>query len=280
MSVAGKTILVTGATSGIGKVAAQTLSGMGAKVVALGRSQAKLDELEGMQTLRCDLASLRDIQRAAAEFKQRFGALHVLLNNAGGVNGARELTVDGYERTLAVNHLGYFALTNELLDWLKKSAPARIVNVASEASRWPTAGVDLADLQLARGWGKMRAYGQSKRLNLLFTFELVRRLEGSGVTANALHPGTVYSGFGGGTGLFRLGIELYRPFMLTAEQGAQTAIWLCASPEVEGVSGKYFYKKREKRAVSQAYDRDLQQKLWDESARLVTRATSPASAPS
>jgi len=279
MSVEGKTILVTGATSGIGQVAARELAKMGAKVVALGRSQQKLDQLRGMQTLRCDLSSLADVRRAAAEFRQRFGKLHVLLNNAGGINRARELTADGYERTFAVNHLAYFALTNELLDVLKASAPARIVNVASEASRVPV-GVDVDDLQLERHWSKMRSYGLSKRMNLLFTFELARRLEGTGVTVNALHPGTVYSGFGSGTGLIRLFYEVARPFMLTSEQGAQTAIWLCSSPEVEGVTGRYFCKKREIRAVGQAYDRDLQHKLWDESARLVTRATSPAPAPS
>ena len=274
----GKTVLVTGATSGIGKVAALELARQGARVVALGRSQEKLDELHGVEKLRCDLSSLRDIQRAAAEFRQRFGQLHVLLNNAGGVNAAREVTKDGYERTFAVNHLAYFELTRELLDVIKASAPARIVNVASEASHF--AGVKLDDLQLEKRWGKMRAYGASKRMNLLFTFELARRLEGTGVTVNALHPGTVYSGFGGGTGLLRLGIELYRPFMLTPEQGAQTAIWLCSSPDVEGITGKYFYKKRPIKAVSQAYDRDLQKALWDESERLVTRATSSAPAQS
>ena len=276
----GKTVLVTGATSGIGKVAAQALAGMGAQVVAVGRSREKLAELRGMETLQCDLSSLKDIQRAAAEFRQRFKQLHVLLNNAGGVNAVREVTVDGYERTFAVNHLAYFALTNELLDVLKASAPARIVNVASEASRFPGAGVNLDDLQMEKRWMKMRAYGASKRLNLVFTFDLARRLEGTGVTVNAVHPGTVYSGFGSGTGLLRIGIELYRPFMLTPEQGAETLIWLCTSPEVEGKTGGYYYKKRQIRPVGQAHDRKLQEGLWSRSAELVTRATSPAPAAS
>jgi NAD(P)-dependent dehydrogenase (short-subunit alcohol dehydrogenase family) len=275
----GRTVLVTGATSGIGKVAARELKRMGADVVALGRDPRKLAELD-MPTLRCDLASLADIRRAAAEYKQRFGKLHVLLNNAGGIQGTRTLTADGYETTFAVNHLAYFLLTNELLDLLKASAPARIVNVASEASRFPGAGVNLDDLQMERRWYKMGAYSRSKRANLMFTFELARRLEGTGVTANALHPGTVSSGFGTGTGVFRFLYKLYTPFMLTAEQGAQTAIWLCSSPNVEGVTGKYFYKQREIRAVGQAYDRKLQTGLWDASEQLITRATSPAPAAS
>jgi NAD(P)-dependent dehydrogenase (short-subunit alcohol dehydrogenase family) len=277
----GKIVLVTGATSGIGKIAAQTLASMGAQVVALGRSREKLAGLKGMETLQCDLASLPDIRRAANEFRERFKQLHVLLNNAGAINAARELTSDGYERTFAVNHLAYFALTNELLELLKTSAPARIVNVASQASRVPFSDVKMDDLQFERRrWTQMRAYAMSKRLNLLFTFDLARRLEGTGVTVNAVHPGTVYSGFGNGTGLLRYGIELYRPFMLTPEQGAQTLIWLCSSPDVEGITGKYYYKKRQIRAVSQTYNQDVQRALWDESARLVTRATSSARAAS
>jgi len=272
----GRNILVTGATSGIGKVAARELKRMGATVVALGRDERKLAELD-LPSIKADLSSLAQVRRAAAEYKERFGKLHVLLNNAGAIHASRTLTADGYETTFAVNHLAYFLLTAELLDLLKSSAPARIVNVASEASR--AASVDLSDLNNERGWSKFKSYGRSKRENLLFTFELARRLEGTGVTANAVHPGPVRSGFGTQAGWLAWGIKLAAPFLLTPEQGAETAIWLCSAPELAGVSGKYFYKKREIRAVGQAYDEQVQRGLWEASEKLVlSPRTSPARA--
>ncbi len=261
----GKNVLVTGATSGIGKVAARELKRMGANVIALGRDARKLAELD-LPAIRADLSSLAEVRRAAAEYKERFGKLHVLLNNAGAIQGARTLTVDGYETTFAVNHLAYFLLTQELLEVLRASAPARIVNVASEASRGSS--VDLQDLNNERRWSKWGSYARSKRENLLFTFELARRLEGSGVTANAVHPGPVRSGFGTQAGWVALAVRIAAPFLLTPEQGAETAIWLCSDPSLEGVSGRYFFKKREIRAVGQAYDRELQRGLWEASEKL------------
>lgn len=273
-----KTVLVTGATSGIGKVAALELKKMGAEVVALGRDERKLAGLD-LPSIRADLSSLAEVHRAAAEFKQRFGKLHVLLNNAGAVHHRRILTRDGYEMTFAVNHLAYFLLTQELLELLKASAPSRIVNVASEASR--AAPVDLADLQNTRwrgGRDGFRAYARTKRENLLFTFELARRLEGTGVTVNAVHPGPVKTGFAMQAGWLGTVWKLLSPFLLTPERGAETLIWACSAPELEGVTGKYFFKKREIRAVDQAYDRALQRGLWEASERLIRRTTSPAPA--
>jgi NAD(P)-dependent dehydrogenase (short-subunit alcohol dehydrogenase family) len=278
--VKGKRVLITGATSGIGRVAARELSRLGASVVALGRDAGKLAELKrelGVETLQCDLSSLADVRRAAAEYKERFPRLDVLLNNAGGISGARALTRDGYETTFAVNHLAYFLLTKELLGVLRTSAPSRIVNVASEASRAPGAGVRLDDLQNQR-WSKMGSYGRSKRQNLLFTFELARRLEGTGVTVNALHPGVVKSGFGAQAGWFKWAVRLAAPFMLTPEQGADTAVWLASAPELEGKSGGYWFKRKPLRAVGQAYDQDLQRGLWEASEKLVS-SPSPATAP-
>jgi len=280
----GKQVLVTGATNGIGKVAARELKGMGATVVALGRDPAKLAALASelrIETLQCDLSSLADIRRAAAEYKRRFPKLHVLLNNAGAIHHKRTLSRDGHEMTFAVNHLAYFLLTQELLDVLKASSPSRIVNVASEASRAAPGKVDLNDLQY-EGWrgGRdgLRAYARSKRMNLLFTFELARRLEGSGVTANAVHPGAVSTGFAMQAGWLGTVWKLLAPFLLTPEQGAQTMIWLASQPELQKVSGEYFFKKREIRAVGQAYDRDLQRALWEASEKLVSSPSPPARA--
>jgi NAD(P)-dependent dehydrogenase (short-subunit alcohol dehydrogenase family) len=280
----GKQVLVTGATSGIGKVAARELKGMGATVVALGRDPAKLAVLASelrIETLQCDLSSLADIRRAAADYKRRFPKLHVLLNNAGAIHHKRTLSRDGYEMTFAVNHLAYFLLTRELLDVLKASSPSRIVNVASEASRAPPGKVDLNDLQY-EGWrgGRdgLRAYARSKRMNLLFTFELARRLEGSGVTANAVHPGAVSTGFAMQAGWLGTVWKLLSPFLLTPERGAQTMIWLASQPELEKISGEYFFKKREIRAIGQAYDRDLQRALWEASEKLVSSPSPPARA--
>ena len=280
----GKRVLVTGATSGIGKVAARELKGMGATVVALGRDPAKLAVLASelrIETLQCDLSSLADIRRAAADYKRRFPKLHVLLNNAGAIHHKRTLSRDGYEMTFAVNHLAYFLLTRELLDALKASSPSRIVNVASEASRAAPGKVDLNDLQY-EGWrgGRdgLRAYARSKRMNLLFTFELARRLEGSGVTANAVHPGAVSTGFAMQAGWLGTVWKLLSPFLLTPERGAQTMIWLASQPELEKISGEYFFKKREISAIGQAYDRDLQRALWEASEKLVSSPSPPARA--
>jgi NAD(P)-dependent dehydrogenase (short-subunit alcohol dehydrogenase family) len=276
----GKTCLVTGATNGIGKVAALELARLGADVVVVARSRDRgeaaareIRERSGrprVDLLLCDFASQEEIRKLARDYLASGRPLHVLLNNAGLVNTTRRETVDGLEETFAVNHLGYFLLTNLLLERLRQSAPARIVNVASDAHRFARRGLDFDDLQNRRGYSAMRVYAESKLANILFTRELARRLEGSGVTVNALHPGAVGTGLALNNGwLARLLVTLYRPLALTPEQGAETSIYLCASPEVEGKSGLYFYRSREHRPNRFGADDEAARRLWSASERLV-----------
>lgn len=276
----GKTVLVTGANQGIGKATAIALAHQGAQVVILSRNpekgRAALADVQAAsrsgvkaELLVADLASLSDMRRAAAEFRARHKRLDVLVNNAGLFVPERHVTVDGIEETFAVNHLAPFLLTNELLDLLKASGPARIVNVSSEAHRH--ASMHWADLQFATHRYKgFRAYGQSKLANILFTYELARRLEGTGVTANALHPGVVASGFGQTyPGAMSFLVKVAKPFLLTNEQGARTSIHLASSPEVEGVTGKYFAKCRPVRSNAVSYDEASQKKLWSLSVEML-----------
>jgi NAD(P)-dependent dehydrogenase (short-subunit alcohol dehydrogenase family) len=275
--LSGKICLVTGSTSGIGKVTALELARMGAATVLVARDprrgEATRDEIRAatendrVDLLLADLSSQQSIRDLAAAFKQRYQQLHVLINNAGAVNGARMLTVDGYETTFAVNHLGYFLLTELLLDELKASAPSRIVNVASDAAR--SGHINFDDLQGERRYSAWRAYSQSKLANILFTFELARRLQGTGVTVNAVHPGSVATNFGRSGGrLFSLGVRLVGPFMRTPQKGAETVIYLASSPAVEGVTGKYFVDCKERQAPRQAYDETVARRLWDVSTEL------------
>jgi NAD(P)-dependent dehydrogenase (short-subunit alcohol dehydrogenase family) len=273
----GKICLITGSTSGIGKVTARELAGMGPTIVLVARDrnrgESTRDEIRAatdndlVDLLLADLSSQQSIRDLAAAFKERYQQLHVLVNNAGAINGARTLTVDGYEATFAVNHLGYFLLTELLLDLLKASAPSRIVNVASDAAG--RGHINFDDLQGEGRYGAWRAYSQSKLANILFTFELARRLQGTGVTVNAVHPGTVSTNFGRSGGrLLSLGLRLASPFMRTPQKGAETVIYLASSPEVEGVSGKYFVDCTERQAPNKAYDEVVAQRLWDVSAEL------------
>jgi NAD(P)-dependent dehydrogenase (short-subunit alcohol dehydrogenase family) len=250
----GRVCLVTGASNGIGKAAAVGLARQGASLVLLCRDRdlgenamAEISLRSGsddIDLLVADLSSQRQIRNAAGEFLEQGRPLHVLLNNAGAINMERSLTEDGIETTFAVNHLGYFLLTALLLDRLKESGPARIVNVASEAHKiaYGDGRIAFDDLNGEREYTGWRAYGQSKLANILFTRELARRLDGSGVTANSMHPGIVASRFGRNN---RKGLRpwlqaLYRPFARSNEKGAETAIWLAAAPEIDGVTGKYF----------------------------------------
>jgi len=280
----GKTILITGATNGIGKAAALQLAKQGATIVIAGRNPAKtartVDEIKAqsgnpaVNGLIADLSSLAEVRRLAAEFCQKYTRLDVLINNAGGIFANRELTVDGYEHTFAFNHLAYFLLTNLLLDQLKASAPARIVNVSSGVHEG--AVIDFDDLQNQKnyGYGGNRAYGQSKLANVMFTYALARRLAGSGVTVNAVRPGVVATGFGeNNTGLLRLGAQIFHLFSITPEQGADTAVHLASSPEVEGMTGKYWYKRKAVPSSPVSYDEAAQQRLWDVSAQLTGLAT-------
>jgi NAD(P)-dependent dehydrogenase (short-subunit alcohol dehydrogenase family) len=274
----GKVCLVTGSSSGIGKVTARELARLGATVVMVCRNRAKGEAAqaeikaatgnERVELILADLTSLADVRRAAAEFKERYTRLHVLIHNAGGVSSVRRVTPDGLEVTFVVNYLAPFLLTELLLDVLKASAPARIVNVSSAAHQGGK--IDFDDLQGEKGYSMWRAYGQAKLALILFTYELARRLEGSGVTVNALHPGVIASDFGQGLGkFFRVGWKLAAPFMTSVERGAQTTLYLATSPEVEGISGKYFANRKEVRSSRRSYDQAVRQRLWQVSEELV-----------
>ena len=279
----GKICMITGANSGIGYETALALAKMGAQVVMVCRNQAKAEAAQAMiksqsgnplvDVLIADLSVQQSIRDLAATFKAKYNRLDVLVNNAGVAIGKRELSADGYEMTFAVNHLAYFLLTNLLLDMLKASAPARIVNVASEYQSFSFSTLDFDDLMLEKEYGVARAYGQSKRANVIFTYELSKRLTGTGVTANCLHPGIVRTNFGSQTGgLFGLvWSKLARPIELSPEQGAQTIIYLASSPEVEGITGQYFTKKKPIKSSAQTYDRAVQERLWQISEQLTTQ---------
>jgi len=280
----GKTVLVTGANQGIGKATALALSRQGARVAIISRNadkgRAAVADIEAasgsrgmVELIVADLSSQAEVRRAAAEFKARHTRLDVLVNNAGVFVPKRRVTVDGLEETVAVNHLAYFLLTKQLLDLLKTSAPARIVNVSSDAHHHGK--MYWEDLQFANcrysGW---RAYAQSKLANVLFTYELARRLDRSRVTANVLHPGVVASGFArtyrGAMGFF---YTLAGVFMLTPEQGAKTSIYLASSEEVEGVSGKYFSRCKQARSSKISHCEASQRKLWALSEEMVGART-------
>jgi NAD(P)-dependent dehydrogenase (short-subunit alcohol dehydrogenase family) len=280
----GKTVLITGANQGIGKTSAIALGKRGARLVLVCRNaekgRAAVADIEregakGVELLIGDMGSQADIRRVAAEFRARHDRLDVLLNNAGVLVTGRRTTVDGIEETFAINHLGYFLLTNLLLDVLRASAPSRIVNVSSEAHR--RAKMRWDDLQYKRGrYVALTAYGQSKLANILFTRALAHRLDAAGVTANCLHPGVIASGFGQTYGgVFGVIIRLAHPFMIKPEEGAHTSVYLASSPEVEGVTGKYFDKCKERRPSRAALEDGAPERLWVISEELTgLRATS------
>jgi NAD(P)-dependent dehydrogenase (short-subunit alcohol dehydrogenase family) len=286
-SLAGKTILITGATGGIGRAAARALAGTGAQLVLVGRNQAKAEATvseirlatgnDQLSYVLGDLSVLAEVRRVAGEVLERHDRVDVLVNNAGGIFARRQVTADGFEHTFALNHLGYFVLTDLLLERLRASAPARIVNVSSDAHRSARLAM-LDDLQSERGYGPMGfgAYGRSKLMNVLFTYELARRLEGTGVTANAMHPGFVASGFGlNNRGLVAALIRLTQLFARTPEQGADTAVYLASSPDVEGMTGQYFADRKAVASSAVSYDVAAQQRLWEISARLVGLSAPP-----
>src|SRR5215207_2677738 len=272
--------LITGAASGIGEATAMGLASMGASVVMVGRDrgrgEAAMAEIRGksanasVDLLLADLSSQEEIHRLADVFKESYPRLDVLINNAGVIRSKRIMTADGIEMTFAVNHLAYFLLTKVLLDVLKASAPSRIVNVASGEQR--NATIDFDDLQGEKGYKGAKAYSQSKLATVLFTYELARRLEGTGVTANCLHPGgriPVRTNFGSGvSGVFGLMVRALTPVVISPEKGAETSIYLASSPEVEGLSGRYFVKKAEARSSDVSYDERIARRLWEVSADL------------
>jgi len=275
----GKTVLITGATNGIGLEAAVELARLGARVVMVGRDPARTEAAvatvkrrsgsRDVSHLLCDFSSQASIRALAADVLASVERLDVLVNNAGAVNKARRLSVDGIEMTFAVNHLGYFLLTNLLRDLLVRSAPARVVTVASQSHRQGT--LDFADLGFEHGYAIMKAYARSKLANVLFAAELARRLAGTGVTSNSLHPGVVATNIWSGAPAWAkpLVAILYRPFMITPAEGGATIVQLAASPELEGVTGKYFEKQVAVTPAPLAQDAALAKRLWEVSAAMV-----------
>ena len=279
-SMQGKTCMVTGANSGIGKATALGLAQMGANVVMVARDRARGEAAQNevkaksgnnaVDLLVADLSSQQSIRQLVENFKQHYTQLHVLINNAGVFMLTRRETVDGLEMTFAVNYLAPFLLTNLLLDVLKASAPARIVNVSSEAHE--NGYIKMDDLQAKKNYRPFRAYGQSKLALVMFTYELARRLQGKGVTANCLHPGFVATniGQGGVAPVARPVAKFVLSFLgISAEEGAKTSIYLATSTDVEDVTGKYFVKSVTRRSAPISYDESLKRQLWEESAKLV-----------
>ena len=276
----GKICMVTGANSGIGKATALALAQMGATVVMVCRDRARGEEARSEITtksrnnavdlLLADLSSQQSIRQLVGNFQHHYTHLHVLINNAGATfPGRRRETVDGLEMTFAVNYLAPFLLTHLLLDVLKASAPARVVNVSSGSHE---AGyIKLDNLQSKNPYGSMKVYGQAKLAVVLFTYELARRLEGTGVTVNCLHPGFVATHFGQRDvgPAFRLLVKVIGSFGTSPAKGAKTSLYLASSPKVEGVTGNYFVKSIPKRSASISYDESLQRQLWEQSAKLV-----------
>lgn len=279
--LSGQVCVVTGATSGIGKITAQALAGLGGRVIIVGRNPAKTEATVNqikqqtgsatVESLLADLSSQAEIRRLAEQFKNRYQRLDVLVNNAGGMFISRRESVDGIEMTFALNHLGYFLLTNLMLDVLKASAPARIVNVASRSHEG--ASINFDDLQSRQHYGGMQAYGQSKLANVLFTYELARRLaaEGtSGVTVNALHPGFVATNFGADNAgwVGRVVKGVINVGAISPERGAQTSIYLATSPEVKDITGKYFVECKPVQSSPASYDEATARRLWEVSAQM------------
>lgn len=282
-----KLCIVTGANSGIGRTTALGLAGLGARVVLVcrdsGRGETARRDIsaqsgnESIDLLVGDLASQRSTRELATEIQEKYQRLDVLVNNAGQLISHRSVTEDGIEATFALNHLGYFLLTNLLIDLLKASAPSRIVNVASSAHRMGT--IDFDDLQYETGYGGYKAYSRSKLANVMFTYELARRLEGTGVTVNCMHPGTVRTNlFKGASGPVAFCLNMLKPLMRSLRKGAETVVYLASSPDVEGVTGQYFVNNRTRRSSRSSYDTAVAQQLWQVSAEL-TGMTSDSPSP-
>jgi retinol dehydrogenase 14 len=274
----GKTVLVTGGTSGIGKATALGLARLGAHLAITGRDRGRAEDAAReiraaaggqVDAFVADLSSQSEVRRLADEVLQRLARIDVLVNNVGGYWNTRHVTADGLERTFALNHLAPFLLTNLLLDRLKESPPARVVTVSSNAHA--QGRIDFDDLQGERSWSGARAYNQSKLANVLFTYELARRLPAASVTANALHPGVVRTSFGAEdpAGVQRRLVPFMRPFMKTPAQGAATSILVASAPELEQVTGRYFANRRPKRSSKRSYDQAAAARLWQVSAELV-----------
>jgi NAD(P)-dependent dehydrogenase (short-subunit alcohol dehydrogenase family) len=268
--------MITGATSGIGRASAIELGRMGAKLILVCRNRERGDELvreiqragnPEVELMVADLESQAQVRKLAADFLATGKPLHVLMNNAGVFNLKRALTSDGLETVFAVNHLAYFMLTLLLLERIKESAPARIVNIASDLHKRATIRFD--DLGGERSYGGMSSYGQSKLANILFSYELARRLAGTGVTVNCVHPGGVATNLAKNNGaLAAIAWKLIGVFMKSPESGARTQIYLASAPEVAGVTGKYFVNSKEARSSAESHDAAVARRLWEVSAQM------------
>jgi len=277
--MAGKVVLITGGTGGIGKATAIGLAAIGARVGITGRDLARAEqaaadirsasENPAVDAFAADMTSQAEVRRLAATVLDAYPRLHVLVNNVGGFWAHRHPTADGLERTFALNHLAPFLLTNLLLDRLKASAPARVVTVSSGAQSMGR--IDFDDLQGALNYSGQRAYNQSKLANIMFTNELARRLDGAGVTATSVHPGVVRTNFGAEdqAWFFTIISRVVRPLLKTPAQGAQTPIYLASSPDMDGISGQFFVNRKPKTPNKVAYDTDMTARLWRVSTDLV-----------
>jgi retinol dehydrogenase 14 len=278
-SMTGKTVLITGGTGGIGKAAAIALASMGARVGITGRDRARAERAAGeirresgqsaVDIFVADMSSQDEVRRLASEVLATYPRLDVLVNNVGGFWAHRHVTDDGLEHTFALNHLAPFLLTSLLLERLKASAPARVVTVSSGAQSMGR--IDFDDLMGEGEYSGQRAYNQSKLANVMFTYELARHLEGTGVTATVLHPGMTSTGFGAEDAARGWGplIAVMRQFMKKPEQGAETSVYLASSPEAEGLTGQYFASRTPKKSHEASYDTATTTRLWQVSADLV-----------
>jgi retinol dehydrogenase 14 len=280
--MAGRTVLVTGGTGGIGRATALGLAEMGAHLAIVGRDRGRTEaaarEIRAVaggqvEVFVGDLSAQAEVRRLAGEVLQCLSRIDVLVNNAGGYWNTRHVTADGLERTFAVNHLAPFLLTGLLLDRLKHSAPARVVTVSSNAHA--TGRIDFGDLQGERSYSGARAYSQSKLANVLFTYELARRQPATCVTVNALHPGVVRTAFGAEdlSGIQRLFIPVMRPFMKSPARGAATFVHVASAPDLEQVTGGYFAGGRPQSSAARSYDEAAAARLWQVSAHLTGQAT-------
>jgi NAD(P)-dependent dehydrogenase (short-subunit alcohol dehydrogenase family) len=281
--MAGKTVLVTGGTGGIGRATAEGLARLGARVAITGRDLARAQAAAAqiaaatanpaVDAFAADLSARAGVRRLARDVLGTYPRLEVLVNNVGGFWARRHLTADGLEYTFALNHLAPFLLTNLLLDRLTASAPARIVTVSSGAQA--LGKINFGDLQGERAYSGQRAYNQSKLANVMFTYELARRLAGTGVTATVLHPGVTRTAFGAEdpTAMMRAMTAIARPFMKTPAQGAATVVYLASSPEAEGVTGRYFANRRPKKSSKPSYNTAAAARLWRVSADLIGLTT-------
>ena len=272
-----KVVMVTGANSGIGKAASLALAEMGATVVMVARSKergeaarseiVRKSQNNAVDLLLADLSSLGSVRILSSEFQKKYSSLHVLINNAGLFNQRRRVTADGYENTFATNYLAPFLLTNLQLDLLKASAPSRIINVSSVGHY--NGHINFEDLNLENDYGGWKAYGQSKLALVLFTHELAKKLQGTGVTVNAVHPGTVATNIWsrplGPVGFI---MALPKLFMTSPDQGARTIVYLASSPDANGLNGEYLEKLKVKKSSDESYDEEIAQRLWDVSAKL------------